>query len=94
MVPFWWCRLLDDPEFRTMVKNRWSTYRSGPLSDAAIFGLINDTENRLLSTGAAERNYDLWRAENRTIDFEGEVDFLRYYLEQRLAWMDGEISSW
>ena len=47
-----------------------------------------------LSTGAAERNYDLWRAENRTIDFEGEVDFLRYYLEQRLAWMDGEISSW
>ena len=94
MVPFWWDRLLDDPQFRTMVKNRWSTYRSGPLSDAAIFGLINDTENRLLSTGAAERNYDLWRAENRTIDFEGEVDFLRYYLEQRLAWMDGEISSW
>lgn len=94
MVPFWWDMFLEDDQFRSMVKNRWSVYRSGALSDAAVYGLVDATESRLLSTGAAERNYDLWRAENRTVNFEGEVDFLRYYLEQRLAWMDEEIGSW
>ena len=94
MVPFWWDMFLESAEFKSTVKSRWTQYRNGPLSDAAIFGLVNDTEGRLLSTGAAQRNYDLWRAENRTINFEGEVDFLRNYLEQRLAWMDDEIGSW
>jgi hypothetical protein len=94
MVPFWWDRLLADPIFRDLVKARWTSYRSGPLSNSTIFSLVDDTEGRLVSSGAISRNYEKWRADNATVDYGNEVDFLRFYLDERLKWMDSEIQSW
>ena len=95
MLPFWWDRFLDDPVFTSAVKTRWTQLRSDALSDAAIFGLIDDTEYRLSSTGAIDRNYNRWKTENgNTVNHISEVNFLRNYIEQRLAWMDSEIGAW
>ena len=95
MLPFWWDRFLDDPLFTSAVKTRWNELRNGALSDAAIFGLIDDTEYRLSSTGAIDRNYNRWKTENgNTVNHISEVNFLRNYIEQRLAWMDSEIGAW
>lgn len=94
MVPFWWQKLLQDPFFKAAVKERWTAHRSGGLSNEVVLGLVEDTKNRLVSTGAISRNYDKWRATNSTVNYDGEVSFLKSYLEQRLAWMDQEIGSW
>jgi len=94
MVPFWWQKWLDDPVFKELVKKRWSNYRNGALSNAAVLHLVDDTERLLQETGGLERNYEKWRATNATVNHAGEVDFLRTYLTQRLAWMDSEIGSW
>ena len=54
--------------------------------DAAIFSLVNEAEGRLLSTGAQAQG-TTWRAENRTINFEGEVDFCE--ITSSSDWLDG-----
>jgi hypothetical protein len=94
MVPFWWERFLQDPVFKARAKERWAEFRAGPLSNAAVLALVQGTSDRLNSTGAYARNYDLWRTTNSSIDYQGGVSYLKTYLENRLAWMDGEINQW
>lgn len=95
MVPFWWQTFLQDPVFQRAVKSRWAELRATTLSDAAVLGLVNETESYLVSHGAVARNYNKWQTLNgTTVDHASEVEFLRNYLNQRLSWMDGEIGSW
>jgi len=94
MVPFWWQKWLQDPVFKALVKERWGAYRADVLSNEAVLGLVDETRDDLKETGALARNYERWRTPNATVDYDSEVDFLRSYLTQRLAWMDGEIGSW
>jgi len=94
MVPFWWQKWLEDPVFKAKVKERWQHFRLEELSDESVLGLVDQTQERLTSTGAIVRNYEKWRANNATVNHANEVAFLRTYLTQRLAWMDSEINSW
>ncbi len=92
MVPFWWPRLMEDPEFRTALKERWSELRTGVLSTGELLGMVDQTAQYLEDNNAIQRNYGIWDA-GLGVDYESSVENLKSYLEERTQWMDGEISS-
>ncbi len=95
--PFWWGELILDSNFKNLAKCRWEELRSGPWSDAALFGYI-DEQAELLSA-PAERNFDRWPILNQEIwpnpvvtgSFQGEINYLKEYLEGRLTWLDNNL---
>lgn len=91
MVPFWWSRLLEDPLFQQRLKQRWQALRSNQLSTSTVLGLVQSTSNYLIENGAVERNYERWSG--LTVDYTQAVEELKNYLDNRLAWMDGQISA-
>ncbi len=54
----WYARLMEDPAFQTLVKNRWKEHRAGELSDTALLARI-DALVAPLTAGAA-RNFERW----------------------------------
>lgn len=91
MMPFWWPRLLEDPQFRLAVKARWTILRSGVMSTNNLHGIVDAAANNLISNGAVERNYKKWNAV--PVDYAGSINSLKEYLEDRTEWMDTEIGS-
>lgn len=92
MMPFWWPRLMEDPKFRNLLKTRWSDLRSSELSLAEMQSLVDMAAASLRNNGAAERNYIKWDRDIG-IDWESSIESLKSYLEERVIWMDGMISS-
>jgi hypothetical protein len=92
MMPFWWPRLLEDPQFRTEVKQRWSTLRAGVLSNTALNQLITNTATYLKTNGAVKRNYDKWD-KGIGVNYDQSVDDLQEFLQQRALWMDVTIGN-
>jgi spore coat protein CotH len=104
LVPFWWTRLTEDPLFRSRVKERWQELRSTEWGNSSLQQLISDLTLPLIEDGAIERNFNLWDIFDEQIfgnpsplpgnNYDEEVDYMREWLEQRLTWMDSEISRW
>ncbi|MEN8201491.1 MAG: CotH kinase family protein [Bacteroidota bacterium] len=92
MMPFWWPRLMEDPRFRDLVKSRWAEMRSTVLSLSEMQWMVDMAASRLRDNGAVERNYNLWD-QGIGIDWESSIGSLKSYLEDRVQWMDGEISA-
>lgn len=92
MMPFWWPRLMEDPEFRTALKQRWTSLRSGSLSNSQLTQLVEDTAIHLQKNGAVQRNYAKWEV-NADRTYEQSILNLKSYMQQRANWMDGEISG-
>jgi hypothetical protein len=92
MVPFWWTRLMEDPVFRQALKTRWTSLRSGPLSNANLQNLVAETAKYLQDNKAVTRNYAKWEVNNdRT--YEQSILDLQNFLSQRANWMDGRIGA-
>lgn len=102
LVPFWWERLTDDPMFRNMAKQRWQELRTKKWSDTALHDLITELTEPLIDDGAVDRNFDRWFLLGNQVygnyfvgeTYEEEVQYLRDWLDQRLAWMDAQLASW
>ena len=102
LVPFWWTRLTQDPLFRTSVKERWQELRAGQWSNSALNQLITDHITLILNDGAIDRNFEKWDILGTRIfgnyfvgnSHQEEIQYMRDWLEQRLAWMDSELSGW
>lgn len=92
MMPFWWPRLLEDPQFKSEVKQRWTTLRSGSLATINLMQLVNKTADYLKNNGAVKRNYAKWD-KGIGVNYDQSIDDLRKFLTQRAAWMDGVISQ-
>ena len=91
MVPFWWKRLMEDPQFRSELKTRWTALRTSVLSTPNVTGLTTNTANYLTINNAILRNYTKWTGIN--VNYNNNINELNSYLSNRLAWMDGEIST-
>lgn len=91
LVPFWWKRLMEDPQFKNEIKQRWNTLRTNVFSNREVVSLVQNTSNYLIETGAIERNYNRWTGIN--ISYSEEIDALIDYLEFRLQWMDDNIEN-
>lgn len=91
LIPFWWDRLMEDPIFIDLLKQRWSSLRSSALTTQAVEDLVRNTSDYLVDNGAIERNYERWSGID--IAYANEIEEMISYLKNRLTWMDDEISN-
>jgi hypothetical protein len=92
MMPFWWPRLMDDSMFRSAVKSRWQSLRSGLMSTSNLHFIVDEGAAFLKQNGAVERNYTRWDI-GTPIDYDASISSLKDYLTERTNWMDSEIAT-
>ncbi len=98
-VPFWWRRLLEDPDFSDALRCRWESLRSGPLSDAAIAAFVDAKVAQLAN--AQVRNFERWPILGEYVDwnwfigetYEEEVEYLLTWIGDRTAWLDDNFGG-
>ncbi|MFM7330855.1 MAG: CotH kinase family protein [Brachymonas sp.] len=89
----WMRRLLQDPAFVQRVRLRWQQLRSGSLADLAPF---LQTE-ALAQWPAQANNFRRWPVLDKptwqnvvvTGSYGAEVEYLEWWIQRRLVWMDG-----
>ncbi len=92
----WYKRLFEDPDFVIRVKNRWQTLK--PEVQATIEEI--DAQAAALSQ-SQRRNFSTWKILNRAVwpnpvttgSYQGEVDYLKDWLNKRIIWMDQELTA-
>ena len=100
-VPFWWYRLLEDPDFVQKLKDRWSSLRGTVLSEQAILQRIASYESGMEELGAIDRNFSRWGILGQWIwpnnfvgtSYAAERDYLEEWVKDRLGWLDSAISQ-
>lgn len=101
LVHFWWTRLMEDPEFRSAVKTRWNSLKSGLLNSNRINSMIDTHVQLLDENGALGRNYDKWRVIGVPLPFnsfvgatyEEEIQYVKTWITDRISWMDSQIQG-
>ena len=97
-VPFWWSRLLQDPLYKNRLKCRWLNLRQNLLSDAWFDSYIDSISGNLME--AQERNFTTWPILGIYVwpnpwpyaaTYEGEVNTLKAWIHNRLAWLDSNM---
>ena len=99
-VPFWWKRLLEDPEYVSELKERWSFLRANEFSNESITNTIDNLKLELEKSDATTRNFGKWLILGKYIwpnnfignKYSEEIDYLKDWIEKRLSWMDNEIN--
>ena len=80
---------MEDPMFKAALKTRWMELRAGELQTSSLLAMVDEVANNLQNNGAIERNEAVWGP----LNYSQSVGNLKSYLENRTAWMDGEISG-
>ena len=101
LVPFWWDRLMQDPNFTQALKERWTSLRLNELSNSSIMGIVDELVGELEDSDAITQNFGKWLILGTYIwpnNFIGnrhseEITYLKEWIEGRLSWMDQEISK-
>lgn len=97
-VPFWWSRLMENQEFRTLLNQRYQHLRSSTLSNNNINNTIDSLYQ--ICEEPAKLNFEKWRVLNREEFwpnyFNGkshleEIDYLKQWIEKRLVFLDKEL---
>ncbi len=96
-IPFWWERLLQDPEFAIKVRVRYQSLRQGVLKTDRITQYIDSTANVLKE--ARVRNFTRWPVIGKKIwpnfyvgsTYQEEIDYLKSWTSRHLEWIDREI---
>lgn len=94
VIQFWWQRFLADTAFYKELKLRWRDLRQAQLSNDNIFNLV-DSLATLVDT-AKDRNFERWPVLGQYVwpnyfvgnTYSEEIDFLKGWLTQRLAYLD------
>jgi hypothetical protein len=98
-LPFWWSRLLEDPAFVALLADRWEALRATEFSDANLNATI---DSLVLAMGdAPARNFARWPVLDQYVwpnafvggDYPAEIAYLKNWITDRTAWMDGAISG-
>ena len=101
LVPFWWDRLMQDPNFTQALKERWTSLRLNELSNSSIMGIVDELVGELEDSDAITQNFGKWLILGTYIwpnNFIGnrhseEITYLKEWIEARLSWMDQEITK-
>lgn len=94
VIHFWWERFLQDSLFYDDLKLRWKSLRQEQLSDEIVFGTVDSLA--LLLDQPKDRNFQKWPILGQYIwpnyfvgnTYNEEIDFLKDWLEKRLAYLD------
>lgn len=100
-VPFWWMRLMEDPDYVALLKERWQQYRRENYSNEHVTATIDSLVTMLDAKGARQRNYQAWRVWGKSIwpipnyntvnTWEKEISYLKNWIIDRLTWMDSQL---
>jgi len=100
-VPFWWNRLLQDPNFVAQLKARWTALRGNEFSEMAILAKVDGYIAQLEKSGSLNENFDTWPVLDTYIwpnnfvgsTYEEEIDYLTNWIGDRLTWLDTQIDQ-
>ncbi len=98
-VPFWWNRLLKDPDYILQFKERWSELRQNTLSNTNVLGYIDSLATEL--NEPQKRNFTQWPILNQYIwpnsyvggTYANEISFLKGWITERFSWLDRNIEN-
>lgn len=101
LIPFWWERLLEDPDFVTQLQNRWIELRNSTFSNDYLMLKIDSYVEKLTVSGALQRNYETWPVLGEYVwpnSFVGntyydEIDYFKNWINNRLNWLDSAIMN-
>lgn len=93
----WYARLFQDPNFTAAVIARWKQIKASQLDTLPAF--IDQTAAYL--NQSQQNNFQRWPILGEEVwpnsevagSYQGEVDFLKSWLTQRIAWMDSQFSQ-
>ena len=96
-IHFWWKRLLSDPSFAEDLADKWKKLRNGKFTNSNINALIDYFESQLEIPQI--RNFQKWDIIGDEVwpnsfvgeSYSSEVEYLRSWLMERMAWMDNEF---
>jgi hypothetical protein len=92
----WIKRMLQDPAFKNLVKERYAYFRG---YEGEIYKMMDNTIEYIAAAQA--KNDDIWHTIGNWVwpnpevfpTYEGEVYYVKQWLNQRLAWMDANIND-
>ena len=95
--PFWILKLMSVSSIRNQTRCRWEELRQGGLNTDSLLQFIDG--NAALIEEARIRNFERWPVFGVYVwpnsfvgnNYEEELDFLKNWLTQRLAWMDAHM---
>ncbi len=99
LMPFWWQRLNEDPEYTAALKARWAEFRGSTLREDRLMATIDSLAHVLTVCGAEQRNSQAWPRwsvqvwPNKYVatDHADEVNHIKQWLVRRLEWMDQQL---
>ena len=99
LIPFWWYKLNTDPDYVKALKSRWKKYRQSNLREDRLMATVDSLANVLTINGAESRNSLAWPRWRKYVwpnfylakNFQDEIDYLKQWLIDRLAWMDSQL---
>lgn len=101
LVPFWWGKLLQDPNYVAKLKARWNELKAGPMAQNILLTNIDGYANVLSKAQVIDKNFAKWPVlgvyvwPNNFIGttYNSEVNYVKTWLTDRITWMDGAINT-
>lgn len=99
-IPFYWYKLMADPNYVEKLETRWAEHRFSNYSNEAVEATIDSLTTMITSGGAFERNqqawqligrWDVWPCVNNPRTYEEEIQLMKNWITKRLAWMDKQL---
>ena len=99
-LPFWWGRFMQDTLFRNNLKCLYTEHRMGALDTTNLFNYIDSVAAEL--NESQQRNFNTWPILGAYVwpnpspiptTYQGEVDEMKEWLRNRLAWLDINITG-
>ena len=98
-IPFWWKKLLQDPNYANGLRCRWEELREGPLKTENINYFIDSVATHIQD--ARIRNFQRWPIIGVYINWNGYVGptyehdlaYLKEYMEDRSVWIDNNLGG-
>ncbi len=99
LIPFWWYKLNTNPDYTAALKARWAQYRRSNLREDRIMATVDSLAAVLTANGAERRNSQAWPRWGQYVwpnyyvatSHADEVVWLKQWLHDRIAWMDGQL---
>lgn len=93
-IPFWWYRVWDDETFENAFNQRWQNLRQTVFSENHIMSMIDSATTYI--EDAQVRNFQRWPILDQYVwpnayiggSYTNEIDYLKNWITDRLAWMD------
>lgn len=96
-IPSWWSRVVESDTVQTQLRARWAELRRGPFATDTLMAWIDAAAERL--DEAQARNFERWPILDEDVwpnafvggSYPAEVGYLKTWLGDRLAWLDGAL---